>query len=101
RGTDWSYREAYERLKAAGLDSVPGTAAEILVDEVRDVICPGKIDTGEWVAAMEAAAAAGLPMTATIMYGHVENARHRAMHLEVVRDLQDRTGNITEFVPLS
>ena len=101
RGTDWTYREVYARLRSAGLDSVPGTAAEILVDEVRDVICPGKIDTGEWVAAMEGAAAAGLPMTATIMYGHVDNARHRAMHLEVIRDLQDRTGNITEFVPLS
>jgi FO synthase subunit 2 len=101
RGTDWSYEEVYRRLAAAGLDSVPGTAAEILVDEVRDVICPGKIDTGEWVAAMEAAAAVGLPMTATIMYGHVENERHRALHLEVIRDLQDRTGNITEFVPLS
>jgi len=101
RGTDWSYEEVYRRLRAAGLASVPGTAAEILVDEVRDVICPGKIDTAEWVAAMEAAASVGLPMTATIMYGHVENARHRALHLEVVRDLQDRTGNVTEFVPLS
>ena len=101
RGTDWSYEEVYRRLAAAGLDSVPGTAAEILVDEVRDVICPGKIDTAAWVEAMEAAAAVGLPMTATIMYGHVEHPRHRAMHLDVVRDLQDRTGNVTEFVPLS
>jgi FO synthase subunit 2 len=101
RGVDWGYREVYEDLKSAGLDTVPGTAAEILVDEVRDVICPGKIDTGEWVAAMEAAADAGLPMTATIMYGHVENAAHRVHHLDVVRDLQDRTDNITEFVPLS
>ncbi|MDX1746906.1 MAG: 7,8-didemethyl-8-hydroxy-5-deazariboflavin synthase subunit CofH, partial [Halobacteriales archaeon] len=101
RGTDWSYAEVYSRLKDAGLDSVPGTAAEILVDEVRSVICPGKIDSAEWVEAMEAAAAVGLPMTATIMYGHVENARHRAMHLGVIRDLQDRTDNITEFVPLS
>jgi FO synthase subunit 2 len=80
---------------------VPGTAAEILVDEVRDVLCPGKIRTDEWVRAMEAAANVGLPMTATIMYGHIENARHRVEHLRVIRDLQDRTGNITEFVPLS
>jgi FO synthase subunit 2 len=101
RGTDRSYEAIYRRLKEAGLDSVPGTAAEILVDEVRDVICPGKIDSGEWVEAMEAAASVGLPMTATIMYGHVENEMHRVKHLEVVRDLQDRTGNITEFVPLS
>jgi FO synthase subunit 2 len=101
RGVDWSYRHVYETLASAGLDTVPGTAAEILVDEVRDVICPGKMNTGEWVAAMEAAADTGLPMTATIMYGHVENAAHRVHHLEVIRDLQDRTGNITEFVPLS
>jgi FO synthase subunit 2 len=101
RGTDWSYREVYDRLAAAGLDSVPGTAAEILVEEVREAICPGKIGSDEWVAAMEGAAEAGLPTTATIMYGHVENERHRAMHLSRVRDLQDRTGNITEFVPLS
>jgi FO synthase subunit 2 len=101
RGTDWSYREVFQRLKSAGLDSVPGTAAEILVDEVRDVICPGKIDSGEWVEAMEAAAAVGLDTTATIMYGHVENAKHRVVHLRKIRDLQDRTGAITEFVPLS
>ncbi|MHB9288070.1 7,8-didemethyl-8-hydroxy-5-deazariboflavin synthase subunit CofH [Halobacteriales archaeon Cl-PHB] len=101
RGTDWPYEEVFRRLQAAGLDSVPGTAAEILVDEVRDVICPGKIDSGEWVEAMEAAASVGLPTTATIMYGHVENEMHRVKHLEVIRDLQDRTGNITEFVPLS
>jgi FO synthase subunit 2 len=101
RGTDWSYESVYRRLKAAGLDSAPGTAAEILVDEVRDVICPGKIDTAGWVAAMEGAVAAGLDVTATIMYGHVETVAHRVQHLKVVRDLQDRTGGITEFVPLS
>jgi FO synthase subunit 2 len=101
RGTGWSYEEVYRRLAAAGLDSVPGTAAEILVDEVREVICPGKISTDEWIQAMEAAASVGLPMTATIMYGHVENERHRVQHLDVVRELQDLTGNITEFVPLS
>ncbi|WP_276272879.1 7,8-didemethyl-8-hydroxy-5-deazariboflavin synthase subunit CofH [Haloarcula litorea] len=101
RGTDWSYEEVFGRLADAGLDSVPGTAAEILVDEVREVICPGKIGTDEWIAAMEAAAAVGLDTTATIMYGHVENARHRVEHLRRVRELQDRTGAITEFVPLS
>ncbi|MDS0259416.1 7,8-didemethyl-8-hydroxy-5-deazariboflavin synthase subunit CofH [Haloarcula sp. S1CR25-12] len=101
RGTDWSYEEVFGRLKEAGLDSVPGTAAEILVDEVREVICPGKIGSAEWLEAMEAAAAVGLGTTATIMYGHVENARHRVEHLRKVRDLQDRTDAITEFVPLS
>ncbi|GCF13181.1 FO synthase [Haloarcula mannanilytica] len=101
RGTDWSYEEVFSRLQDAGLDSVPGTAAEILVDEVRDVICPGKIRTDEWLEAMEAAASVGLDMTSTMMYGHVENERHRALHLQRIRDLQDRTGAITEFVPLS
>jgi len=101
RGTDWSYEEVYGRLQDAGLDSVPGTAAEILVDEVREVICPGKIGTDEWLEAMEAAASVGLDVTATIMYGHVDNEMHRALHLKRVRDLQDRTDAITEFVPLS
>jgi FO synthase subunit 2 len=101
RGTDWSYEDVFRRLAAAGLDSVPGTAAEILVDEVREVICPAKIDTAEWLEAMEAAAAVGLDTTATIMYGHVENEAHRAEHLARIRELQDRTDAITEFVPLS
>ncbi|WP_232688967.1 7,8-didemethyl-8-hydroxy-5-deazariboflavin synthase subunit CofH [Halobacterium zhouii] len=101
RGADWGYREVYSRLQDAGLDSVPGTAAEILVDEVRSVICPGKISTDEWLDAMTAAADVGLPMTSTIMYGHVENEMHRVLHLKRIRELQDRTGNITEFVPLS
>ncbi|NUE00925.1 7,8-didemethyl-8-hydroxy-5-deazariboflavin synthase subunit CofH [Halorubraceae archaeon YAN] len=101
RGTEWTYKEAYEQLRAAGLDSAPGTAAEILVDEVRDVICPGKITSQDWVDAIEGAIAAGLDVTSTIMYGHVENVAHRVTHLNVIRDLQDRTGGITEFVPLS
>ncbi|MFQ3283747.1 MAG: FO synthase subunit 2 [Natronomonas sp.] len=101
RGTDWSYEDVFRRLREAGLNSVPGTAAEILVDEVREVICPGKIGTSEWVEAMTAAAAVGLDTTATIMYGHVENEAHRARHLDRIRELQDRTGAITEFVPLS
>jgi len=101
RGTDRSYRDVYETLAEAGLDTVPGTAAEILVDEVRDVICPNKIDTEGWMDAMRGAAEAGLKTTATIMYGHVENERHRALHLKRVRDLQEETDTITEFVPLS
>ncbi len=101
RGTDWSFTDVYRRLADAGLDSVPGTAAEILVDEVRDVLCPGKVSTEEWMHAMEAAATVGLDLTATIMYGHIENAAHRVLHLRRIRDLQERTGAITEFVPLS
>jgi FO synthase subunit 2 len=101
RGTDWDFETVYGRLHEAGLDSVPGTAAEILVDEVRDVICPDKIDSATWLEAMEAAAAVGLPLTATMLYGHVENEAHRARHLDRIRSLQDRTGAITEFVPLA
>ncbi len=102
RGTDWSYEEVYRRLAEAGLDTVPGTAAEILVEEVRAAICPGKIDTAGWLEAMEAAADVGLGLTATIMYGHVENEAHRILHLDRIRALQERAdGAITEFVPLS
>ncbi|WP_049984967.1 7,8-didemethyl-8-hydroxy-5-deazariboflavin synthase subunit CofH [Halobellus rufus] len=101
RGTEWSYEDVYRTLRSAGLDSAPGTAAEILVEEVREVICPGKISTDEWVAAIEGAVDAGLDVTSTMMYGHVENEAHRVHHLKVLRDLQDRTGAITEFVPLS
>ena len=101
RGTDWSFEEVYGRLHEAGLDSVPGTAAEILVEEVREVICPDKIGMETWIEAMEAAAAVGLPVTATMLYGHVENEAHRARHLARIRELQDRTGAVTEFVPLA
>jgi len=101
RGTDRDYEAIYRRLKRAGLDSAPGTAAEILVDEVREVICPGKIGADEWERAIEGAVAAGLDVTSTMMYGHVENEMHRVLHLQRLRDLQDRTGGITEFVPLS
>lgn len=89
-----------ERLKAAGLDSLPGTAAEILDDEVRQVLCPDKITTSEWLAVMTAAHAVGLKSTATIMFGHIDRYRHWARHLLAVRDLQRRTGGFTEFVPL-
>ncbi|WP_293864437.1 MULTISPECIES: 5-amino-6-(D-ribitylamino)uracil--L-tyrosine 4-hydroxyphenyl transferase CofH [unclassified Sphingomonas] len=88
------------RLKAAGLGSLPGTAAEILDDEVRAVICPDKLDTAQWLETIEAAHRAGLRTTATIMFGHVDGPRHWARHLIAIRDLQRRTGGFTEFVPL-
>lgn len=88
------------RLKEAGLGSLPGTAAEILHDEVREVLCKGKLSTDEWVEAIEAAHAVGLKTTSTIMYGHIDHPRHWARHLLVLRDLQERTGGITEFVAL-
>jgi len=88
------------RLKEAGLGTLPGTAAEILDDEVRAVICPDKIDTAQWLEVMETAHRVGFRTTATIMYGHVDQPRHWARHLIRVRDLQKRTGGFTEFVPL-
>jgi FO synthase len=87
-------------LKEAGLSSLPGTAAEILDDEVRGVICPDKIKTDEWLQVMEAAHTAGLRATATIMFGHVDRYEHWARHLLRVRAVQARTGGFTEFVPL-
>ena len=87
-------------LKDNGLSSLPGTAAEILDDEVRAIICPDKINTAEWLQVMEAAHGVGLRATATIMYGHVDRYEHWARHLLRVRALQERTGGFTEFVPL-
>jgi len=87
-------------LKDAGLSSLPGTAAEILDDEVRTIICPDKIKTDEWLQVMEAAHQVGLRATATIMFGHVDRYEHWARHLLRVRALQARTGGFTEFVPL-
>ena len=87
-------------LKEAGLDTLPGTAAEILDDEVRDIICPDKLDTDRWLEVIETAHKVGFRTTATIMFGHVESSRHWARHLIRIRDLQARTGGFTEFVPL-
>src|SRR5581483_3189316 len=92
--------EYLARLRSVGLASLPGTAAEILDDEVRAVICPDKVTTAQWLEVHEAAHRAGLRSTATIMYGHVEGPRSWARHLLALRDLQRRTGGFTEFVPL-
>ncbi len=95
-----SIAEFLGRLHAAGLRTLPGTAAEILDDEVRAVICPDKLDTQLWLEIVETAHRLGLKTTATIMFGHVEKPVHVARHLLHIRDLQERTGGITEFVPL-
>ena len=93
--------EGYLReLKEAGLGTLPGTAAEILDDEVRAIICPDKINTDQWLQVMETAHKVGFKTTATIMYGHVDQPKHWARHLLRVRDLQKKTGGFTEFVPL-
>jgi FO synthase len=88
------------QLKEAGLGSLPGTAAEILDDEVRAVICPDKLTTAQWFQVVETAHRLGIRTTATIMFGHVDHYRHWARHLLRLRDLQSRTGGFTEFVPL-
>ena len=89
-----------EMLREAGLGALPGTAAEVLDDEVRSILCPDKVNTEQWFAVMEAAHDAGIRTTSTIMYGHVERPVHWARHLLRLRELQMRTGGFTEFVPL-
>jgi FO synthase len=88
------------RLKDAGLATLPGTAAEILDDEIRSIICPDKISTDQWLEVMETAHGVGLRSTATIMFGHVDKPINWARHLMRIRKLQARTGGFTEFVPL-
>jgi len=95
-----SLGEYLARLREAGLSSLPGTAAEILDDDVRSVLCPDKVTTEQWLEVHETAHEAGLRSTATIMFGAVEGPRSWARHLLALRELQKRTGGFTEFVPL-
>ena len=98
--TDKPVKYVLECLKDHGLDTMPGTAAEILVDEVRKKICPKKLNTSEWVNIIKIAHSLNIPTTATIMYGHVETIEHRAIHLDIIRNIQKETGGFTEFIPL-
>jgi FO synthase len=93
--------EVFARLRDAGLGSTPGTAAEVLHDGVRERISPNKLPVVRWVEIIEASHAAGLCSTATVMFGHIEEPWELAEHMRVVRELQERTAGITEFVPLS
>ncbi len=95
-----SVEEFLVELREAGLGTLPGTAAEVLDDEIRAVICPDKIDTSQWADVMRAAHAVGLRATTTIMFGHVDGPINWARHLMVLRDIQAETGGFTEFVPL-
>ncbi|MBB4642874.1 5-amino-6-(D-ribitylamino)uracil--L-tyrosine 4-hydroxyphenyl transferase CofH [Rhizorhapis suberifaciens] len=95
-----SLKHYLTRLREAGLSTLPGTAAEILDDDIRAIICPDKLNTDEWLDVMRTAHSVGLRSTATIMFGHVEGYEHWARHLLRVRDLQVETGGFTEFVPL-
>ncbi|HZV74716.1 MAG TPA: 5-amino-6-(D-ribitylamino)uracil--L-tyrosine 4-hydroxyphenyl transferase CofH [Conexibacter sp.] len=93
--------ELFAQLTAAGLDSIPGTAAEVLHDGVRERISPNKLPVARWVEIVGAAHAAGVPSTSTVMFGHIEEPWELAEHMRVIRELQERTGGISEFVPLS
>ena len=100
RQSGLSLKEVIETLLVAGLNSVPGTAAEILADRVRDIICPGKISSSEWQTTIKLCHSLGLPSTVTMMYGHVETPREQAEHMALVREIQRETHGFTEFVLL-
>jgi FO synthase len=93
--------EVFAQLRDAGLGSTPGTAAEVLHDGVRERISPNKLPVARWVEIIEASHRAGLRSTSTVMFGHIEEPWELAEHMHVIRQLQQRTGGITEFVPLS
>ena len=101
RKSSMSTKEVLAAMKDAGLASMCGTASEILVDSVREKICPQKIPTAEWVRIIKEAHRLGIPTTATIMYGHCETDADRVHHLAILREIQDDTKGFTEFVPLS
>jgi len=96
-----SIREYLSLLKEAGLGSLPGTAAEILDQDLRDLISPGRISVTDWINVIKSAHRLKIPTTSTIMYGHVETAENKAKHLELIRSIQKQTNGFTEFVPLS
>ena len=100
RRTRMAYPEYIQMLRDHGLGSIPGTAAEILDDSVREVLSHKKVDVAAWVEIITAAHSLGVPTTSTIMYGHVESPHHVVNHLSLLRDLQKRTHGFTEFVPL-
>jgi len=87
-------------LKSAGLDSMPGTAAEILDDQVRSIICPDKLDATKWMEVVSTAHRMAIPTTSTMLYGHIESPEHRARHIDRIRHMQKEHGRFTEFIPL-
>lgn len=98
---DLTIRETLSLLKAAGLNSIPGGGAEILSDRVREIISPRKIKSGRWLKVMEKAHALGMKTTATMMFGSIEKPEDIIEHLDVIRNLQDKTGGFTAFIPWS
>lgn len=93
--------EAFRRLKSAGLDTLPGTAAEILTDRSREIICPEKVSTQEWIDIVKTAQEVGVTGSATIMYGHVETLEERVEHIDIIRNIQRETKGFTEFIPMT
>ena len=93
--------EGCERLKHAGLDTLPGTAAEILTDRSREIICPEKVNVDEWISIVKTAHEVGIPGSATIMYGHVETLEERVEHIDIIRKIQQDTHGFTEFIPMT
>ncbi len=100
RRTGMSYREYITMLRDAGLGTIPGTAAEILDDEVREILSHKKVDVRTWIEIITTAHQLGVRTTSTIMYGHIETPQHIVRHLELIRSVQKQTGGFTEFVPL-
>lgn len=100
RNGNMSIKETLSHLKRSGLGSMPGTAAEILSDRVREEICPDKLTTHEWIDVVRTAHRTGIPTTSTMMYGHIETLEERIDHLFIIREVQKKTGGFTEFVPL-
>ena len=99
--SDLPIREYLMRLKEAGVDSLPGTAAEILDQKMRDKISPGRISVKNWIDVIKTAHKLGIPSTSTIMFGHIETPEDRTKHIALIREIQKETGGFTEFVPLS
>jgi aminodeoxyfutalosine synthase len=100
RKANLSYRDGMRKLKKFGLDSIPGGGAEIFDREVREKICPDKASGKQWLEVHEAAHLEGVPSNATMLYGHIESYKHRALHMDAIRKLQDLTGGFNCFIPL-
>ncbi len=98
--SNMSIKQTLSQLAMSGLGSMPGTAAEILSDRVREEICPDKLTTHEWIDVVRTAHRTGIPTTSTMMYGHIETLEERIEHMFIIREIQKKTGGFTEFVPL-
>lgn len=95
------YEDSLKILKKAGLGTLPGTAAEILNDKTRKIVCPKKVSVKDWIEIIEIAHEVGIPTSATIMYGHVEKPEERIDHIQILKNIQERTHGFTEFIPMT